>query len=187
MNSAYPWLLNPGGISYSWDWRCVWKLDVLPRIQYFGWLLVHDRLPTSEVLRKRGCIQSSICPLCCAHVENFLYALHDCQFASIVWLQLGVVAKDKYFFDYDCKGWLAVNLKGKTQVNLDNSFAGMDWKVVFLVGCWFFWKWRCKCLFEAKFKLPLTPAAHIWHYASNMVSSVQAARNGVRKMQSLIF
>lgn len=79
-----------------------------------------------------------------------------------------------------------MNLKGETQVIFGGSPANVDWKVIFLISCRLIWKWRCKYLFEAEFKLPSTPTTHILNHASNIVSSVRAIRSGARKMQYLI-
>lgn len=38
-------------ISYpQWPWKRIWKLQTLPRIKFFAWILIHNRLPTMQNL-----------------------------------------------------------------------------------------------------------------------------------------
>lgn len=76
-----------------------------------------------------------------------------------------------FFFTHEVKDWLATNLKGRLQITFEAYQTLLDWSVVFLVGCWLIWKWRCKQVFEPNFCPPPLPANAILCYAKDMSSS----------------
>lgn len=132
---------------------------MLPRVQAFAWVLVHDRLFTNVAKAKRGLSNVRSCSFCGAAQESTLHALRDCPFAASVWLRLGAVTRDPQFFAFCFEDWRMNNLRGKVCFTSHSDDAGLDWSVVFIVGCcWLIWKWRCKRLFESDFKLPVMPA-----------------------------
>ena len=58
--------LNPNTLSLDW----FWKIETLPRIQFFIWLCFHNSVPTGEVLGSRGLSLNPICFLCLHNNES---------------------------------------------------------------------------------------------------------------------
>jgi hypothetical protein len=46
------------------DIHCVWKLKVPPKIQFFLWLLFHNKLLTRDNLVKRQSVDDLTCVFC---------------------------------------------------------------------------------------------------------------------------
>ena len=42
----------------------MWKVEALPKIQFFLWLCLHNNVPTGEVLGSRGLSLDPVCSLC---------------------------------------------------------------------------------------------------------------------------
>ena len=57
--------LNPSSIVCEW----IWKVATTPRIMFFLWLSVHNRVPTCEVLGFRGFTLDAIYPICQKETE----------------------------------------------------------------------------------------------------------------------
>lgn len=122
---------------------------MLPRVQSFGWLVLHDRLLTSSAVSRKGLCSTGVCTLCAMAEETLIHALRDCDFAMNVWWQLGAVKRDIYIFAHGVQDWLAINLKSTQMFTVDDDQNSLDWNVVFLVACWLIWRWSRKRLFEA--------------------------------------
>lgn len=134
-------------------------------------MLVHDRLLTNVAIAKRGLSNVRSCSFCGAAEESTLHALRDCPFAASVWLRLGAVTRDPQFFAFCFEDWLMNNLRGKVCFTSHFDDTGLDWSMVFIVGCWLIWKRRSKGVFESDFKLPVMSAKVIISYSNDMVSS----------------
>lgn len=114
---------------------------MLPRVQVFCWMLVHDRLLTNCAKVKRRLASSAYYALCQSAAESTLHALRDCSLAVEVWSQLGAFKKDPAFFSYELNDWLAINIKGQVTNRGKMEDEGLDWRVVFVASCWMLWKW----------------------------------------------
>lgn len=51
-------------VSPTFHWRCLWKFQGPSRASLTLWILLHDALPTFELLWKRGILRSPQCPWC---------------------------------------------------------------------------------------------------------------------------
>lgn len=100
-----------------------------------------------------------------------------------VWNQLGAILRYDHFFYYCLADWLAVNLKSRADINLNDDGKRIGWNVIFLVGCWLLWEWRCKRLFEHGFCLPTAPARLIVNYAVVTVSCSKVMQPQVTQRQ----
>lgn len=67
------------------NWKSLWKLKVMPKIQVFWWRVLKNFLPTYSELSRRHMKEVSNCPLC-GHEEESLY--HSMSFQNYT-LQLG--------------------------------------------------------------------------------------------------
>ena len=126
----------------------IWKAKVPSKVQFFGWLLVSNKLSTDDVLQRRfpsisGC--PSCCPLCHRDADNRDHLFRTCSFASKVWsflfarLPVDVLPPvDCPFSDFSL--WFGSSGK--------SSKVRSALKVVFLAACWAIWKLRNKCIFD---------------------------------------
>ena len=48
----------------------IWKLKAPPRVTVFGWLAPRKRIPTMDILRRRGMTIVNGCPLCLRYKES---------------------------------------------------------------------------------------------------------------------
>lgn len=64
---------------------------MLPRVQSFSWLVLHDHLLTNGALFRKGLLDTGVCKLCGMTEESLIHALRDYEFAMNVWRQLGVL------------------------------------------------------------------------------------------------
>ncbi|GKV21679.1 hypothetical protein SLEP1_g31635 [Rubroshorea leprosula] len=66
------------------DWRWVWKSYTYPKIQYFLWLLAHDRLKCFSYLHRLGIISSPLCPLCHLEDETVEHLIRSCPISVVI-------------------------------------------------------------------------------------------------------
>ncbi|KAK8613479.1 hypothetical protein V6N13_101241 [Hibiscus sabdariffa] len=62
-------------------WKLVWANLALPKVEFFVWKAVHNRLPTRVELYTRGLvnIQSVVCPFCLLHPESVSHLFCHCK------------------------------------------------------------------------------------------------------------
>jgi zinc-binding in reverse transcriptase len=59
--------------------RQVWRTQEPPRVHFFLWLLLHDKLNTAANLQKKGCSAMASCVLCSSNVmESAAYLFSNC-------------------------------------------------------------------------------------------------------------
>ena len=68
--------------------KTIWSSDIPPSRSMLVWRLMHEKLPTDENLRVRGCSFPSMCSLCCRRSESSIHLFFQCPFASILWAWL---------------------------------------------------------------------------------------------------
>jgi hypothetical protein len=90
------------------SWQRIWKLNIIPSVTSFLWLICHDRLPTKVLLlllRKKILIED-LCPLCKATPETLPHFLRDCPLVKPIWLSIGVSTMPHFFLTLMWKlGW----------------------------------------------------------------------------------
>lgn len=117
-----------------------WKVDVIPRVKMFCWIMMHERLLTNEDMVRRGISNDNSCLICNNGEENLLHLLTDCRRAKGIWLSLGALEKDTNFFIHDWKHWVSSNFKRQTLLSFYSGQKTVAWCVVFAVGYWLIWK-----------------------------------------------
>lgn len=75
----------------------VWKSKVTPRVKFFAWLILLDRLNTKNMLTRRNFnVQpDSLCVLCDDGMEETIdHLFFDCSFAKKCWDKVGIIWVD---------------------------------------------------------------------------------------------
>lgn len=85
---AYAKLKIAAGSARSNFANFVWRNRAPPRVQFFGWLLVQERIQSRANLVRKHIVESSLCELC-GQVEDCDHIIFQCRFASHVWRSLG--------------------------------------------------------------------------------------------------
>jgi hypothetical protein len=72
----------------------IWKAKCVPKIKFFAWLLLNDRLNTRNMLRRRNKFleEGYCCVLCQDHMEETIeHLFFDCPSATSRWFMLGLI------------------------------------------------------------------------------------------------
>ena len=65
--------------------RLVWKVWTPPKIKFFAWLALQNRIWTADRLARRGWPNCGVCPLCKTTPESTDHLLLHCCFTTRVW------------------------------------------------------------------------------------------------------
>jgi hypothetical protein len=66
-------------------WKNVWEPLAIPKVNFFFWTLVHNKLLTGDNLEKRNIVGPHRCVLCSNNSETAQHLFMDCIFAKEVW------------------------------------------------------------------------------------------------------
>jgi len=113
---------SPTSLTFAW----LWKSRCIPRIQFFGRLLLVDRLNTRSMLRRRHfhLDDGYLCVMCSLGVEeDVLHLFFDCPFPKSYWQAL-------HFIWIDDNDLLAKIISGRTQNAL------LFFMEIFLIATW---------------------------------------------------
>ena len=69
-------------------WNLVWNSHCMPKVNFFMWLALKNKLLTSDNLSKRGLNGPFWCSLCKCALENADHLFVDCVFARTAWEQI---------------------------------------------------------------------------------------------------
>ena len=78
---------NGEGCDY---YQFIWENCAPPKVKFFGWLLVQNRIQSKENLFKKHCVADDVCELCDSAVESSAHLVAGCPFAVGFWLRIGV-------------------------------------------------------------------------------------------------
>jgi len=95
--------LHISGPKVRWC-KLVWNNFVPPSRSFVFWRLAHNKLPTDENPRKRGCKIVSICCFCHQHEETSTHIFFHSPETQKLWQRL-CTGIDQ---GLDCSGWLNV-------------------------------------------------------------------------------
>jgi hypothetical protein len=68
--------------------RELWRANVPPKVKFFFWLALHERLWTAERQKRHGLQPSTSCVLCDQMDETGDHLLCSCVYAREVWSRL---------------------------------------------------------------------------------------------------
>lgn len=117
------------------SFKCVWKTETPPKVQFFMWLCLHDSLPIAEVLGSRGLILDPVCKICSREIEFIEHLFKGCEFAHNFWQQLQLPICTSSSFALPFKEWMEINCRDPTNVTVK----GIPWKIIFPLGLWQLW------------------------------------------------
>ena len=66
-------------------WKSIWSPFGLPKVIFFSWLLMHQKVLTGENLLRRGFLGPFRCCLCKAESESSDHLFVECVFIHSVW------------------------------------------------------------------------------------------------------
>lgn len=80
---AYSSLIG-NGQQVQWA-KILWNYYIPPSRAFITWTLIHNKLPTDDNLRKRGCCIVSICCFCMQQAESSQHIFFDCTVTGRLW------------------------------------------------------------------------------------------------------
>lgn len=111
------------------DSEWIWSTDTLPKIRFFLWLAVQDRLPHKKLLFTRNMASDCCCKWCTSIHEDIIHLLHDCQQAREVWYLFPLQIS---FFNQPLQLWHQQNLTHPSQH--PNNQTLLPWKTFSLAS-----------------------------------------------------
>ncbi|KAJ3696648.1 hypothetical protein LUZ61_000353 [Rhynchospora tenuis] len=124
------------------DLRLIWKLKAPPRMVVFAWQLLQHRIPTQNVLQKRGWHLANRCSLCYAASETPQHISQDCPFfiSSIQRVyQLAAIHQP---------------CSATTESLLLSPVPEKRQRELLLITCFTVWRERCNRIFSSTHKPP---------------------------------
>ena len=142
LSNAYLLTIQKLKPHHSFNGIWVWKLNVLPRVQFFIWMCLHNSIATRECLAARGIPVNTFCPICHQALETIIHLLRDCSFAVNYWQNLGANSRADSF-SMNLQDWLKFHCK----VNTKYGSMGIPWNMIFAFGVWIIWQHRNRVVF----------------------------------------
>jgi hypothetical protein len=115
----------------------IWKTRCIPRIKFFAWLLLNDRLNTRNILRRRRKVldEGYNCVMCHnSEEETAAHLFFSCPAAVNRWFTLGIVWEEN----------LSIHQK---ILQARPVFGLLLFMEIFLIGAWCIWKQRNDVIF----------------------------------------
>ena len=111
----------------------------MPKIKFFAWLQLNDRLNTRNLLRRRNYLDEGYnCVLCHENVEETTsHLFFDCLTAITRWFSIGIIWDDS----------LDINQKIE---NKKAEFGSPFFMEIFMVAAWCIWKEIYSLIFDGK-------------------------------------
>ena len=100
VRSAYRMLIQTKKIREDWldhraaasnssvvakNWCSLWRVKVPSKVRVFAWRLMHNSLPSADVLHARNMMTQPGCQICNAMNDSWRHSLIDCNMARCVW------------------------------------------------------------------------------------------------------
>ncbi|GLT42706.1 hypothetical protein SLA2020_166920 [Shorea laevis] len=120
----------------SWNW--IWKINTLPKIHHFIWLLNHGKLLTKDMLYDWVIGDSNLCPVCNTSPETIDHVFRECLFASLLWEVFTPHSVLSLNHELSFQAWL------KTNFCLQSEFNGVKWNTMFSFIIWSIWALLCQ-------------------------------------------
>jgi ribonuclease HI len=140
-------------------WRKVWDPLALPKVNFFFWTLVHNKLLTGDNLEKKSIAGPHRCELCRSSSETAKHLFMDCNFAKEVWsLILHDLKTTVPQFHSVADLFDAWNQCYPKKIP-SKSFWRKVWNAIPKYVCWQIWLTRNDLIFNEKQQAPFLAAA----------------------------
>ena len=90
------------GMVFSPMDQMVWKVWGPPKVKFFAWLALQDRIWTADRLAKRGWPNCVLCPLCKRVQESGSHLFFKCRYTLRLW---ALVIEKFHIFELDTSSW----------------------------------------------------------------------------------
>jgi len=125
----------------TWQFKWIWKLNVLPKIRVFLWQLCHNALPVRGTLFHRGLHIDPLCPTCSTETEDLDHLFMHCPMANAVW-EMAVVHQWLPHLPFNHSG---STLREELHLLAQSQFPWLTRVVLIL---WSIWKSRNALIFR---------------------------------------
>ena len=132
-------------------WKLIWKLKTPQKICNFVWKLMHDSLPTRQLLRNSGIIDIGLCPLCNCEEESTSHLFLQCPFAKACWHGLPLIVHTSDLIGISVQQWLRELIVSH---NLDDEVF-MEYMQNIFITLWTIWTHRNMVVHEEKQSNPM--------------------------------
>lgn len=89
IQTTHQYIYNSNYPTPIWNhWKMIWKSEALPKIKFFLWTLLKEKILTAENLQKQGISGPSCCPNFQAAGESIQHLFIACPFAITCWRNL---------------------------------------------------------------------------------------------------
>lgn len=114
-----------------------WKASCPLKMILFSWLLFSNRNLSWEVLQRKGWQGPGRCQMCRNDAESNLHMFFQCGASSSIWYDLSLI----YGFSH------------RVFSSVQDGFLWWSaqcpsWRSLFIITCWFLWKWRNEHTFQ---------------------------------------
>ena len=106
-----------------------------PRVKFFMWLLVQDRVQTRSNLLKKNIISDATCELCHAVVETAEHLIFHCPIADYLWRSVGMVHPPSH-------------IQQLPELRRPENVPARHFPVFIALCCWNIWKHRNRVIFD---------------------------------------
>jgi hypothetical protein len=128
----------------------IWKSKCVPKIKFFTWLLLNDRLNTRNISRRRGKFleEGYSCVLCHdGNEETVEHLFFNCPASTSRWFALGIIWHE------------TANIHEKLHI-AKQSFMQPFFMEIVMIGAWCIWKERNDFIFNGRI-----PSVSSWKVA----------------------
>jgi exonuclease III len=140
-------------------WKRVWDQLSIPKVNFFFWTLMHNKILTGDNMEKRNIVGPHRCALCNNNFETSQHLFMDCTFAKEVW---GLFLQDFQIIippqNSVAELFASWNLIYPQRIP-SKSFWTKIWTAMPKYVCWQLWLTRNQMIFKEERHSPLQVAA----------------------------
>ena len=129
--------------------KTVWKVWAPPKVKFFSWLAIQNRIWTVDRLEKRGWENCGLCTLCKRANETSSHLFFKCRFTRRIWqmvktwLRLEALDVDSWGTERSTKHWW-------TNMSRPNTPYRKAMASLTMLICWVIWNERNARVFRKK-------------------------------------
>jgi ribonuclease HI/exonuclease III len=131
-------------------WKGLWGHKTIPKIDFFCWLMCHNRILTGDRLKKRGLQGPSRCIMCLENEENLCHLMLECNFAQEIWNEALGPWRNALICPTSIADLFATWLSNYPGVLPKNESFKVAWLSLPKIICWQIWLERNKRIFRVQ-------------------------------------